>query len=1054
MENIQVSVRIKPKQLEEEKTSNPQWKVEGKSIVNMKSKDIFSYDRVFTPECQNADIFNESVKDNLSQIFKGINVSIFAYGQTCTGKTYTMRGVDYSPGIIPQALNYIFMKISEMQAESQDEEYSKMNLKVNEMKVAYLEIYNESVNDLLDTSKKNLEIREGKKGIFVENLTEIRVDTPDIAFNLVKQGDSNKIIAETKLNDKSSRSHCIFRISLELVDFSGKKYSSTLNLIDLAGSENATKTKTEGVRFQEGSNINKSLLALSNVIQKLSQANLNSNGVSKVGNGFINYRDSKLTRFLQPSLAGNSKTIIICTISVGNNNYSETLNTLLFAARAKNIKTTVKVNELIDEKDKMIVENSELKSRIKKLEERLFTSAKKQTTNKKNAYSNNPLNTINTVKNSCVQNLTSVPEFNMNMNQSEDAFSALNINSMSTMSTVSAMEKEVNLMKTLLLRQSNQKDFKDDFQRPFSIHQSSKKPFGASNENEIPNYPSINSGNYSTAEKLFGNKYSNPSITPSKNILNLNSNSNINSSNVNGTIMNPWSNSNSKAENLFNNNVANSFASPYINKYTNIYSSNNKLALANSSSNMNPYLNYSSTKSLGVNIENEIEQEIIELRHHNKELKQHFMEALEKKSLQIKSITETSDKLRRDLEENYLKIRLENERIKEELNVKETDLREILSKLNSSEKQLIYLREEMKLLKEKENLYNSCNNNNNKEGFKKEVDIVNEKVKLLENELLTQKKAYEILEKENSILNEKNFKLNKHNESLLSENFNLKTQTEMNNKNVETLKFDNHQLKSNIESYKSEISQLQSKLLLRKSEINQLKHENEKIIKKNFNSDYESKLKFLDGANKDLREEITKRQNNIEANMKTIKELESDNKRIKELLNEKEEEVKRLQVKNSVETSNSISYVISNADNFTVCNLTKDKDKDKDSCSYVFLQGEAEESHTMVLTLKEDLQSNGNKFSKSKKNSKLVVDDKYLLQNTITQSKDNKFKRRKEKNDKTDNDSSEAETASFCILDKNSCSEKSNESAIDNLHEAKLMNKKRGRKKKDLCCGC
>lgn len=119
------------------------------------------------------------------------------------------------------------------------------------MKVAYLEIYNESINDLIETSKKYLKYREGKEGIYEENLTEIRADTPEIAFNLVNQGDSNKIIAETKLNEKSSRSHCIFRLSLEVQDSKGKTYQSVLNLIDLAGSENATKTKTEGVRLKE-----------------------------------------------------------------------------------------------------------------------------------------------------------------------------------------------------------------------------------------------------------------------------------------------------------------------------------------------------------------------------------------------------------------------------------------------------------------------------------------------------------------------------------------------------------------------------------------------------------------------------------------------------------------------------------------------------------------------------------------------------------------------------------------------------------------------------------
>lgn len=284
-------------------------------------------------------------------------MSVFAYGQTSTGKTFTMRGNDKSPGIIPLAIKEIFRLLEE------DKSITKYTLKAS-----YLELYNETVNDLLNANNKNLEIRESsQKGVFVNNLTEIQVTNPEKAMQLLKQGDSIRVIAETKLNEKSSRSHSIFRLSLEINKIyednqdhkKAKTFFSQMNLIDLAGSENVSKAKTDGIRMKEGSNINRSLLALSNVISKLSANPKN----------FVNFRDSKLTRLLQNGLSGNSKTSIICTISEALGCYSETLNTLHFGNKAKNIKTDIKINELLDEKHKILSENNELKNKIKLLED-------------------------------------------------------------------------------------------------------------------------------------------------------------------------------------------------------------------------------------------------------------------------------------------------------------------------------------------------------------------------------------------------------------------------------------------------------------------------------------------------------------------------------------------------------------------------------------------------------------------------------------------------------------------------------------------------------------
>lgn len=183
--------------------------------------------------------------------------------------------------------------------------------------VSYLEIYNECVNDLIEPANKNLEVRESiSNGIYINRLTEKKVSSFEEVMGYMARGDEFRNIAATKLNELSSRSHTVFRISISsqenISDSSGiqrgKMKISQLNLVDLAGSEGASKTQAEGLRLREGQNINRSLLALSNVINRLS-----SQGSS--GKSFINYRDSKLTRILQSSLGGNSQTAIICTMT-------------------------------------------------------------------------------------------------------------------------------------------------------------------------------------------------------------------------------------------------------------------------------------------------------------------------------------------------------------------------------------------------------------------------------------------------------------------------------------------------------------------------------------------------------------------------------------------------------------------------------------------------------------------------------------------------------------------------------------------------------------------
>jgi centromeric protein E len=250
-----------------------------------------------------------------------------------------LKGRDSSAdqmGIIPLSVREIFRSAHQRGEEDiAGNQGSVENGKVRRqysISVSYLEIYNECVNDLIEPANKNLEVRESiSNGIYINRLAEKKVGSFEEVMNYMQQGDEFRNIAATKLNELSSRSHTVFRISISsqenVSDSSGisrgKMKISQLNLVDLAGSEGASKTQAEGLRLREGQNINRSLLALSNVINRLS-----SQGGS--GKSFINYRDSKLTRILQSSLGGNSQTAIICTMTQTYHNHQETVNTLLF----------------------------------------------------------------------------------------------------------------------------------------------------------------------------------------------------------------------------------------------------------------------------------------------------------------------------------------------------------------------------------------------------------------------------------------------------------------------------------------------------------------------------------------------------------------------------------------------------------------------------------------------------------------------------------------------------------------------------------------------------
>ncbi|VDO72018.1 unnamed protein product [Haemonchus placei] len=307
---------------------------------------LFTFDGAYYMDATGEQIYNDIVYPLVENVITGYNGTVFAYGQTGSGKTFSMQGISNIPaqrGIIPRAFEHIFLATATTE-----------NMKFL-IHCSYLEIYNEEVRDLLGVDKnQKLEIKEhAERGVYVAGLSMHVCHDVKTCHELMDKGFNNRHVGATLMNKDSSRSHSIFTVYVEGMMENGSIRTGKLNLVDLAGSERQSKTGATGDRFKEATKINLSLSALGNVISAL------VDGKSK----HIPYRDSKLTRLLQDSLGGNTKTIMIACISPSDNNYDETLSTLRYANRAKNIKNKPKINE--DPKDALLREYQEEIERLK-----------------------------------------------------------------------------------------------------------------------------------------------------------------------------------------------------------------------------------------------------------------------------------------------------------------------------------------------------------------------------------------------------------------------------------------------------------------------------------------------------------------------------------------------------------------------------------------------------------------------------------------------------------------------------------------------------------------
>ncbi|XP_038161957.1 kinesin-like protein KIF1B isoform X19 [Cyprinodon tularosa] len=379
--SVKVAVRVRPfnsREIGKESKCIIQMQGNTTTILNPKAPKeppkTFSFDYSYwshtTPEdpcfaSQNR-VYKDIGKEMLEHAFEGYNVCIFAYGQTGAGKSYTMMGKqeEGQEGIIPMLCEDLFEKINE-DCNKEELSYS--------VEVSYMEIYCERVRDLLNPKNKgNLRVREHPLlGPYVEDLSKLAVTSYTDIADLMDAGNKARTVAATNMNETSSRSHAVFTIV-----FTQKKHDSEtdlttekvskISLVDLAGSERADSTGAKGTRLKEGANINKSLTTLGKVISALAEVdNCTSKSKKKKKTDFIPYRDSVLTWLLRENLGGNSRTAMVAALSPADINYDETLSTLRYADRAKNIKCNAVINE--DPNNKLVRDLKDEVARLKEL---------------------------------------------------------------------------------------------------------------------------------------------------------------------------------------------------------------------------------------------------------------------------------------------------------------------------------------------------------------------------------------------------------------------------------------------------------------------------------------------------------------------------------------------------------------------------------------------------------------------------------------------------------------------------------------------------------------
>ena len=359
-------------------------------IESIYTSQNFHFDKIYTKEISTQTIYIEMCREITKNFLKGINGSIFTYGQTTSGKTYTMLGNPKNPGILPCVLKDIFDNLNKLKKE---------NLNINyKVYCSYIEIYNENIHDLLTDASSLKLIDDNKYGIIVGDSKKEEIKNFEDGIKMKNIGEENRKYRDTMINEYSSRSHTIFQLFLEISSIDETNIITTknsiLNLVDLAGSEKLSQGKNPN---GETGYINKSLFVLANVINKLAEGK----------NNYIPYRDSKLTRLLSVALGGNSLITIICNVSPSASNYFQTLSTFRFASRAKVVKLKPNVNEYFDEKELINL----YKNHILKLRKDLKSNSN---------LNNNIINVENSNINNCSLDVKDNEDYEYSINEDDD----------------------------------------------------------------------------------------------------------------------------------------------------------------------------------------------------------------------------------------------------------------------------------------------------------------------------------------------------------------------------------------------------------------------------------------------------------------------------------------------------------------------------------------------------------------------------------------------------------------------------------------------------------
>ncbi|PRT54954.1 Kinesin-like protein KIF13A [Wickerhamiella sorbophila] len=368
--NVKVAVRVRPLIAEDAEVScllsmagQDTFLSPDPTSTRQQEKRSFTFDKSFWSASKDSnfasqeDVYELFGKEFLDHSLEGYNTCIFAYGQTGSGKSYTMMGTESEPGIIPQLCSDLFERIEQLQGISSVS-----------VRASFCEIYNEQVRDLLSNAKTstNLKIRENSsREPYVEGLSEFTVKNVAQVLKYLKQGNAIRATASTNMNSHSSRSHAVFSLEIRQLTYEDggtEEKRSLLRLVDLAGSERTNATGATGQRLREGSNINKSLVTLGRVISALASDRRSTLQV-------IPYRESVLTRLLQDSLGGNSKTAMIACISPTN--YEQTLSTLRYAVQAKHITTEARVNQDRIDSEQQGAQIEEMQKRLNDLQLKL-----------------------------------------------------------------------------------------------------------------------------------------------------------------------------------------------------------------------------------------------------------------------------------------------------------------------------------------------------------------------------------------------------------------------------------------------------------------------------------------------------------------------------------------------------------------------------------------------------------------------------------------------------------------------------------------------------------